>query len=286
MARFAVVTDSAACIPKELRERHNIIVVPLVFLIAGRPYRDGDSLSGEEFYRLLATSSQLPSTAATPPGDFLAAFAEARRQSRQILCVTIGSNFSGNYASACSAAQLAQQEQPDVQVRVLDSRNAAMAEGFVALTAAQAAAEGCDLEEAVRRAEAVIPRTYLLGVLDNLYYVAKSGRVPRVMAWASSLLQIKPIFQYHDGAVELVERVRTKPRALERLVNLMAQRAPPSQPLHVAIVHAQAPQEAQTMARLVEERFSPVELLVTEFSQVMAIHSGPGLLGLAFYSSP
>ncbi|MFQ5879123.1 MAG: DegV family protein [Dehalococcoidia bacterium] len=284
MERFAIVTDSAACIPQELRERYRILVVPLVFLAGGISYRDGDSLSGEEFYRLLTTSSQLPTTTATPPGDFLAAFRQAYHQSHHILSITIGSNFSGNYASACNASQLAQQELPQAQVRVLDSRNAAMAEGFVVLAAAQAAAQGCDMEQAVQRAQAVIPRTYLLGVLDDLYYVARSGRVPRIMAWASSLLQIKPILQFHDGEVIPLERVRTKPRAQERLLHLMDQRLQPAQPLHVAVLHAHAPDEAASLAQRVQERFATAELLVTEFSQVMGIHSGPGLVGLAFYN--
>jgi DegV family protein with EDD domain len=277
---FAVVTDSAACIPKELRLHYGIAVVPIIFQIAGETYRDGDSLNDDKFYALLQRSAEQPTTAASPPGDFLDGFREAAQGTRNVICVTLGSNFSGNYASAMRAADLAKSEMGGIEIQVVDSRNAAMAEGFVALAAARAGS----FAEAIREAEAVTQRARLLGVLDTLDYVARSGRVPKVFAWASSLLQIKPIFEYHDSEVNPLERVRTRSRSIERLLDLTEQRLQPNEALHIAVIHARAKEEADELAAKVRDRLDPTELLITEFSQAMAIHTGPGLLGLAFYN--
>ncbi len=277
---FVVVTDSAACIPKELQLQYGIEVVPITFYIGGKTYRDGDSLSNDEFYALLEGSSDQPITAAAAPGDFLQGIKQAAQGSRHIICVTIGSNFSGNYASAVSAAELAKGEMLGIKIEVVDSKNAAMAEGFVVLAAARAQS----LAEAIREIEIVTPRARLLGVLDTLDYVARSGRVPRVLAWASSLLQIKPIFEYHNSMVNPLERVRTRSRSIERLLDLTEQRLQQDEALHVAVIHAHAQEEANELAEKVGKRLNPHELLITEFSQAMAIHTGPGLLGLAFYN--
>jgi DegV family protein with EDD domain len=287
MARLAIVTDSACSIPQEMQEEYRITVVPLAFLFGETSYVDNVSLTWQEFYSLLKSARRLPSTTSAPPGAFLNAFREAYQQgSREVLCIVTSSQLTATYNAACDGAALARDQMPDLTLKVIDSRSAAAALGFIVLAAARAAANGASLAEAARKAEALIPRLHMLGVLDTLEYLAKGGRVPQVAAWLSTLLQVKPLFQLHDGQISRLGAVRTKPRAVARLLRLARERLEPEKPLHIAVFHSRAAEEAADLADKVREEFHPAELFVSEFSQVMSIHTGPGLVGLAFYNEP
>jgi len=287
MAKLAIITDSACSIPQELQEEYQIAIVPMTFLLGETPYVDNGSLSWQEFHALLKSARRLPTTASAPPGAFLEAFREAyQRSSKEVLCTVTSSQLTASYSAACDGAALAGQEMADLRIKVIDSRCAAAALGFMVIAAARAAANGAALEEAANKAEALRPRLYMLGVLDTLEYLAKGGRVPQVAAWLFSLLQVKHIFQLHDGQISRLGAVRTKPRAVARLLKLAGERLQLQKPLHVAVFHTQAAQEAEELAEKVREEFRPAELLVSEFSQVMSIHTGPGLIGLAFYNEP
>lgn len=284
MAKVALVTDSSACLPGELIERHRIIVVPLTFLFDGESYYDG-TLSSHEFYSLLRSSRRFPTTTAPAPGEFLAAFHRAHREGAQaVLCLTLPLHYSGTLSSALNARDLARQELPALEIEVVDTHGLAMAHGFAVLAAARALERGADLHTAASIAAEVGSRAHLVGMLDTLRYLAKSGRVPWVLHWATSALQIKPILAAHGEEVRAVERVRTRERALGRLLHHLEERREPGRPLHVAVMHADAPETAQRLAQEIGRRFQPKELLVTEFTSVMGIHSGPGFIGLAFYS--
>jgi len=287
MARLAIITDSACSIPQHMQEEYRITVVPLAFLIGETSYVDNVSLSWQEFYSLLKSVRRLPTTASAPPGAFLDAFRDAYQQgSREALCIVTSSQLTATYNSACDGAALAREQVADLKVTVIDSRSAAAALGFVVLAAARSAASGASLDEAAGNAKALIPRLHMLGVLDTLEYLAKGGRVPQVAAWLSALLRVKPLFQLHDGQISRLGAVRTKPRAVARLLRLAAERLELQKPLHVAVFHTRAGEEAAELADKVREEFRPAELFVTEFSQVMSIHTGPGLVGLAFYNEP
>lgn len=287
MANIAVVTDSASSIPPALRDRYSIVVVPVGLLFGDTLYVDDVSLSRDEFHALLKSARQLPTTASPAPGDFLEAFRQAYEQGcKEVLCIVTSRTFTGTYSAATHGADLARQEMPDIQIKVMDSRCAAASLGFVVLEAAKAAADSATLDQAATRAEELVPHIYMLGILDTLEYLAKGGRVPQVAAWLSSLLQVKPIFQFHDAQITRLGAVRTKARATARMLELTRQRLERDKPLHAAVFHAGAPEEAAELAARVQEEFRPVDLYTTEFSQAMSIHTGPGLLGLAFYNEP
>jgi DegV family protein with EDD domain len=279
MAKLAIVTDSACSIPHEIQDEYQIAIVPLAFISGETSYLDNGSLSWQQFYALLKSAPRLPTTATAPPGAFLDAFREAhRRGCKDVLCIVTSSRFTGTYNAASDGATLAREQMPDLRVKVIDSRSAAGALGLAVLAAAKSAANGTALEQAASKVEALIPRLYMLGVLDTLEYVAKGGHVPQVAAWLFALLQVKHLFQLHEGEITRLGAVRTKPRALARL-DLQ-------RPLHVSVFHTQASEEATDLAREVQEEFRPAELFISELSQVMSIHTGPGLVGLAFYNEP
>lgn len=283
-ARVALITDSSACLPAGLVRRYRIVVVRHTFVFDGQTYQDG-TLSSRKFYGLLRSSRRLPTTSSPPPGEFLEAFRRAREAGAEaVLCLTFSGRYSATYNSASAARDMVSEETPAFPVLVVDTHGLAMSHGFAVLTAARALQEGASVEQAAARAAEVGSRAYLIGMLDTLRYLAMGGRVPRIVHWATAALQIKPIFAAEGEEVRPIERARTRQRALSRLLRHLEQRTEAGQPLHVAVMHADAPEVAQTLADEIRRRFQPAELLVTEFSNVMGVHVGPGFVGIAFYS--
>lgn len=283
MTKVAIVTDSSACLPAQFSQAHQITTVPLAFLFDGEMYHDG-RLTSRDFYALLRASRKFPTTAAPAPGAFLEAFREAARTSQAALCITLPATFSGTFNSALAAVDMARQELPDFPVRVVDSHSLAMCHGFAVLSAARAAEQGATMDEAEAVVKDIASRAHLIGALDTLRYLAKSGRVPMAVHWATPLLQIKPILAAQGEEVHSVERVRTMPRALSRLLAHVERRLDGQRPLHVAVMHADAPAAAADLTAAIRQRFQPEELLLTEFTSVMGAHTGPGFVGVSFFS--
>lgn len=285
MRRVGIVTDSTACIPGELAARHEIEVIPLYLVFGDTTYQDGMTAQAAEFYRTLRAAQQPPTTAAPSPGAYAEAILRAGSEAEAVLCITVSRQFSAMYDAASQGAALAREQAPRRDVRVLDSDAAAMAQGFVALEAARAAGEGAEIEQVMAQAQAAMPRVQLLVTLDTLTYLARSGRVPRALVWAASPLQLKPIVRFQRGAYRPVALVRTMRRATERLFQELERRGQ-SDGLHVCVHHTDAQADAERLAERVRRSLQPKELLVCEFTQVMGVHTGPGLLGFAIYSEP
>ena len=279
MKEVAIVTDSAACLPPELIHEYDIRVVPFVLVFGGRVYQDGVDVTTAEFYRMLQESPLSPTTSQPSIGDFLTVYETLRREAKAVVSIHVPATLSGSWNSAMVAAR----QVPDLPVHVIDCGTAAMAQGFVVLEAARAAMAGASAEEVVRAAEWVIQRVRLYATLGTVKYLARSGRVPGVLALASAALPIHPVLSIRKGEVEVVARVRSKPRAVAYMLEQMATEVK-GRPVHVAVFHAAAPDEAETLRREITERFSCMELYVTEFTPVMGAHTGPGVVGVAFYA--
>ncbi len=278
----AIVTDSTACLPPELAERYGVAIVPLHLIFGGRTFVDSMTADIGEFYDLLARSSDRPTTAAPSPGMFLDAIARAGRGADGVLVITVSRQFSAMYDSASQAIEIAKAESPHLDLRIIDSRNAAMAQGFVVLEAARAAHAGATVDEVVTRVGEMAGRVALLAMLDTLSYLARGGRVPRVAAWAAGMLQVKPIVRFTTSDIRLIARTRTRRRAIERLSSLLAGAAE-GRRLHLAVHHAHAPEDAAELLRVAQDRLDLAEAYVTEFTQVMGVHTGPGLTGFAYW---
>ena len=282
--RVAIVTDSTACVPRELVEQYGIRVVPINVIFEDRVYRDGVDITPEEVYSFLKGAKKLPTTSSPPPGVYLETYREASKGTEGILCISVSSGLSSIFESSWQAKELAKEELPGVAIEVIDCRTAAGGQAFVVMEAARAAASGHTLAEVTEVAKSMMAKVNIIVILDTLYYLAKGGRIPKAAAWAGSFLDIKPIIEVAKGEVSLLERARTKPRGVERLLKIMRERVGMEKPLHVIVMHANAAQEAEKLKDRVVSEFDCAELFTTEFTPVMGIHTGPGLLGLAFYA--
>jgi len=280
MARIAIVTDSAACLSKELAEEHGIRVVPCHVAFGQRAYLDGVDITPGQFYRMLREAKDLPTTSSPSIGEFLEVYRELSKRAEAIVCITVSSGLGMEFDSAMAAKEMMRGIMP---IHVIDSRTILMPEGFIALEAARAASTEGGLEEGVGRAQEMMPKVDFMGVLDTLEYLHRGGRIGGAAALMGSVLQIKPIIYLKDGVVDTLEKPRTKAKAVRRMLEIMEERVG-SSPVHIAVMHGDALDEAEDLREEVASRFDCRELYLTEVTPVIGTHTGPGLLGLAFYS--
>jgi DegV family protein with EDD domain len=272
---IGIVADSAANLPEDLAREVGIEIVPMYLKFGDEVYRDGLDLTPADFYQRLVRDGVAASTSTPSPGDYLEAYERTGRD--QIVCVTVASSMSSSHQQARLAA-----ERFDGQVEVVDSANAAMAEGFVALEAARAAEGSASLSAVVARATEIARRARLYATVDTFEFLRKSGRVTRLQAYAATVLDIKPVFAFRNGDAVPVSRSRTKRKALTRIVDdALAEMA--GKPVHLAALHAAARPEAEDVADRIRARANVVEMVVTEVTPVIGAHTGPGLVGVAFF---
>lgn len=274
----AVVTDSAANLPADAGRGLGIQTVPLRLHLGDRSFRDGVDLAPGDFYRRLREGTDAGSTATPGFSEFLSAF--ERTGEREIVCVTVASTMSGVHDQAVLAA-----DRFEGRVEVVDSGGASMAEGFVVLEAARAAARGESLAAVAVRARAVAESSWFIAAVDTFEYLRRSGRVNALAAWAATMLDIKPVFSFHDGQARGLARPRTRRRALERVVSETLELIH-GRPAHLAVVHAAAPAEAAELMRRLASSVDLLESFSVEATPVIGAHTGPGLLGAAFFCDP
>jgi DegV family protein with EDD domain len=277
----AVVTDSATALPADLARAARVHVAAMEITIGGRTYEDGRGLTAEQFVAL-RSSHVRPQTAAPTPGVWLDRMREAAGEAESVLCVTLSAKLSAAHEAACTARGMAATEMPGVEVRVLDSEAAAGSEALVALAAARRAADGAGLDEVEREARLVAERVRLLAYLDTLEYVWRSGRVPRVAVWATSLLDVKPVMELYRGRIGQVARPRSRRRAADRIF-AEVRSAATGRRSHVIVMHADAPDDAEALRERIRAELAPVELHLTPFAAFMAAHTGPGLVGVSYW---
>ncbi len=276
--KVAIVTDSTAYLPKDLLERYQIHVVPNVVNWGTKTYRDGVDIGATEFFERLRTDPVQPTTAVTSIGDFREVYARAAETADAVLGMHLSAKLSGTF----SAAEQARAMLPDKDIQVIDSNATAMALGFVVLAAARAAEAGGDIEAAAKAARATIPHVGIVFTVESLEFLKRGGRIGGGAAFIGGLLDLKPILELRDGRVEPVERVRSKRKALDRVLDIIAEKTAGKQSIRLATLHAAAPQEAASLLEAAKKRVGAIETILSEVSPTVAVHTGPGTVGLAW----
>ena len=277
--------DSSCCLPAQALKESGIIVVPHQLIADGRVYRDGIDLNTSDFYLMQSLNGSVITTSGPNPQAFLEAFRQAAKESQSILCITLSPRFSPvTYDSARIAARLALDERPDLEIHVLDSRAVAGSQGFVALEAHRASQEGAEpVGNGGPHREDSIPRLHLLAYLDTLKYLGRSGKITKAKAWAGTLLGFKPLVELSQGEATLIARPRSNTKAMERLLTIVSERTE-GKPCHVNIMHANALERARVLQEQARQSMDCRELFISEFTPVMGAHTGPGLIGIAYYT--
>jgi len=265
-----------------LIEQYGIEVIPVNFYANGKLYKDWVDITPSEAYELFLKDPESFKTSAASPEDCLNVFRNASKRARDILCITVSVKLSTVYNVAQEAKELAKSELPHSNIEVLDSWTATPAEGFIALAAARAAVEGKNLAEVVNVTKKIRDRVEVVILLDTIRHVYRSGRIPKVASQVGSVLNIRPILTV-SGAVHFKGAVRNRAHGIERILQIMRDKVGQS-PVHVAVTHAYALDEAEKLKERVSAEFNCVELWLSEFSPVMGYACGTGTVGFAFYT--
>lgn len=270
---IGIVTDSTCDLPAEIVAEYGITVVPLYINFGDESYLDGVELSRVEFYERLPDCDPPPTTAIPGPQMFIQTYEQlAAEGATEILSIHISVSLSGTVNAARLAA-----EEASVPVTVLDSGSLSMGIGFLAWTAAQAAAEGHSMDEIVALLEEQGQRTHVFAALDTLEFLRRSGRMNRVMAVLGSWLQMKPLLKMHSGEAT-AEKIRTTEHATERLISLLSEQTPLEK---VALVHTHALDRVDELRQKVQHLLPEGELLSMDITPVFGTHLGPGAIGFA-----
>jgi DegV family protein with EDD domain len=269
-----VITDSTATLPNEMAARHGIVVVPIRVMVGDRSYHDGD-ISLEE---LLAATEPVTTSGPSPHE-----FADAIRSHSAVdgvVVITVAQGLAqSTFMSAQSAAAMI--EQP---VRVVDGTTAAGAQGLIALAAAGAAEEGASLDEVEAEAKRVIGKVRLVANLPSLEYLARSGHVPGAAAWAARWIGLNVVIELRDGKVRPLKPALSTRAAIDHMMDLWRRTRPAgADRLHLAILDAFDPEGAEEIRRRVLAETEPVEVFTGSFGTAMVVHSGPGVIGLAWW---
>jgi DegV family protein with EDD domain len=278
----AIVTDSLACLTKELVEQYEISVVPLNIHSDGKVYKDWVDITPDEAYELFLKNPDSWGSSAPSPMDYLKVFREVGNRINNILCITVSTKLSTTYDVAKLSQEQAGAELPQTSITVLDSHLATAAQGLVALAAAQAARAGKSLPEVVKVAEGVSDKVTFVALLDTIRHVYRSGRIPKIAALAGAMLNIRPLLTISSGVVRFMGAARSRERGIERMLKLVKDKVG-QRPVHMAVMHAYALEEAEKLRERVASAFNCAELWLTEFSPLMGYATGTGTLGLAFY---
>ena len=280
--KVAIVTDSLACLTREHVEQYGITIAPINFYAGGKVWRDWVDITPDEAYELFLQDPDSFKTSAVSPGDCIEAYRQASKRANNILFITVSAKLSAVYDAARGAREQIKAELPQVSIEVLDSETVTAAQGLVALAAARTAEEGKNLAEVVKTAREVMGKVTFLALLDTIRHIYRSGRIPKIAALTGSMLNIKPVLTVSSGLIRFIGAVRSRESGIKRILQIMKDRVGQS-PVHVAVMHAYALDEARQLKERVAAEFNCVELWITGFSPVMGYATGTGTLGLAFY---
>lgn len=278
MPKIAIITDTDSSLPASLAAKLEIQLVPIKIQFGSESFDTGLDIDDRQLFVRVDTEGKLPKTAAPAPGLFVAAYQRAfDAGAEQIICITISSEVS----AVCSAATTASQEFPGRDIYMVDSRTMSMAQGFMAITAAEMAGHGASCQEILTAINDVRDRSRLYVALATLKYLAMSGRVGQVAAGFASILNIRPILTVKDGKLVLLERIRTQRLAWERLVSLVEQAAGGRAIERVAFLQAAAEGDAARFAEQFKQRVAcPPDAMTVEVTPGLSVHTGAGTVGV------
>ncbi len=268
---FAVVTDSTADLPDEWRRRYDIEIVPLKVLFGQDTFRDRVDMTDEQFFARLAASTSLPTTSAPSPGEFAEVYRRLARDHEGCISIHIGEQLS----ATAEAARVGASSVEGFTVNVIDSQTVSMPIAFLC----RVAAESPTLEEATAEVERRIPKSRVLALLDTLRYVEMGGRVSRAQAMIGTMLDLKPLLLVANREIKSVDRVRTRSRAIQRMVEFLRTEMPVET---LAVMHAQAPDEAERIATQLRAELPSMEIPIGRIGCVLGTHTGPQALGLVY----
>ena len=276
-----IATDSTCDLPPGYFQDYDITVVPINIQFGTETYEDGITIDRETFIRKIDEMGILPTTSQPSAGQFRQYYETlAEEGATDIISLHVTSKLSGTYHSAVLARELMEGR---ARVHPFDSESGSVAMGFMCMEASRMARAGKSVAEILERMEEIRAQGCLILTLKDLRYAQMSGRTGRLQSSLAALLSIKPIVLLEDGLLDVVEQVRTQGKAIDRLIDILAERVGRSEPVNLAAVHAMAPVGGQALLEKAKGLFNCQETFIADLTSSLVVHFGPGTLGLFAY---
>lgn len=277
--RTAIVTDSTAYIPKEMREQLNIHMVPLSVVFETETYREEIDITAEEFFNEIKNSHKLPTTSMPPIGLFVEKFEELAKDYDAVICIHLSSGISGTFQGSVTSGEMVD----NIKVYNFDSELACRAEGFYVLEAAKMAQEGVEPDVIMARLNEIKKSVRAYFMVDDLTNLQRGGRLSSAQAILGSLLQVKPVLHFQDKVIEPFEKIRTRKKAINRIVELFEEDASSGEPMECVIIEANGEEQALELKKQLESKFPNVNFDTSYFGPVIGTHLGEGAIGIGWY---
>ena len=274
-----IVADTTCGLPREMLAQRGIPLIPQVVMFGEESFHDDKDLDTASFLQKLKASKNLPKTAAPEPPLYYPIFEEASKEGESVVVVAPTGKASGTVRSA----QMAAQEFPNVDIRVVDTQTISCNLGSLVLVADDMAKAGKSADEIVTTLEDMIPRGRIYFLVDTLEYLAKGGRIGGAKRLVAELLEIKPILQIKNGQVEPFEQQRTKKRALARLVEVAVENCKGGASAHLCVLQVEAESEAQALVTELQSKIDVLHIPIYELPPAIVVHAGPRAMGLGFF---
>ncbi len=278
--KIAVVTDSTAYIPKDLVKQYDIHIIPLSVIFGDETYREDIDITTEAFYKKLSETKTLPTTSQPPIGSFIELFEKLERDGYDaVVSIHLSRKFSGTYEVAKSAGNMMEK----IQVYPYDTELSTMPQGFFAIRASELAREGKDIEAILNELDRMKENTRSYFMVDDLSHLQRGGRLTGAQAILGSLLNIKPILHIVDGYIVPFEKVRTRKRALGRIMKMLEEDVQTKRVRRVVFIHANDEASALRLREDFSKKYPEVETIISHFGPVIGTHLGEGSLGVSWY---
>ncbi|MDP4085852.1 MAG: DegV family protein [Bacillota bacterium] len=275
--RTAIVTDSTAYIPLELRDKWNIHMIPLHVIFDSEVYREEIDIRANEFYEEVK-QKELPTTSQPPIGEFVELFEQLSRDYEAVITIHLSSGISGTCQGAITAGSMVD----GLEVYPFDTEISCMVQGFYALEAAKLAASGEQPEAIIERLNELKKSARAYFMVDNLSHLQRGGRLSGAQAFIGSLLQVKPLLHFVDKVIVPFEKIRTRKKAMKRMAELLGEDAQSGAEYQAVIIHANREKEALEWKEELASRYPHVEFSISYFGPVIGTHLGEGAMGLGW----
>jgi DegV family protein with EDD domain len=274
-----IAMDTAGDLPKGWQKDYQIDLIPINIIHEGKSYQQGIDLQYEDFYRLVDSSNTIPSTSQPTPFQFESFYRSIAKPGDTIISIHVTEKLSGTMDSAKTAAHDLKDE---FNIIPFDSASGTICMGMMAREAREMDRSGSRLDDIIKRLEFIRKRMELIFTVEDLKFARMSGRVKHLQAALASLLNVKPIIELKNGIIEMGEKVRSRSKSIDLMVNKMKQKLG-SNRINAGVVHARDPQAGSDLLKRVVQEFNCKEAVLAELSISLAAHFGPGTLGITAY---
>ncbi|WP_214480752.1 DegV family protein [Bacillus sp. SM2101] len=277
--RTAILTDSTAYIPLEIRNKLHIEMIPLMVNFENESYKEEIEISADDFYDKVRGNGELPTTSQPSIGLFVEKFKQLANDFDAVICIHLSSGISGTYAGAVSAGEMVE----NINVYPFDSETSCMLQGFYVIEAAEMAKEGKTPEEIILRLQEMKKSVQAYFMVDDLSHLQRGGRLNSAQALIGSLLQVKPVLHFVNKVIVPYEKIRTRKKALQKMIDMFGEEASNQLPMRAVIIHANREQQAEQIKSELEKQYPHVEFTLSYFGAVIGTHLGEGAIGMGWY---